>query len=62
VISLASGAFGVEVHIPEAHPATVSSFTTEASAQAWIEKHKLQIMAETLKTKGWFRRQPRQSE
>ena len=40
VVTLPSGAFGVEVSIPNTLPTTVSAFATEADAQAWIANHK----------------------
>ena len=43
VIRLSSGAFGVEVKTPESYPATVSSFETEAAAEAWIARNKQRV-------------------
>jgi hypothetical protein len=43
VIRLEDGAFGVEVITPEAEPATVKSFATEADAEAWIDRQKSRI-------------------
>lgn len=45
VVSLEEGTFGVEVVIPETNPTTVSSFASEADAQAWIAKHKERVQA-----------------
>jgi len=56
VVSLADGAFGVEVTIPDTHPTTVSSFATKADAEAWIAKHKTRVEAES-SANTWFRRQ-----
>jgi hypothetical protein len=56
VISLPDGGFGVEVSIPDSNPTTVSPFTTEADADAWIAKHKDRVEAQSAST-GWFRRQ-----
>jgi hypothetical protein len=33
----------VEVTIPDTHPTTVTSFTTEADAEAWISTHKQRV-------------------
>lgn len=35
--------FGVEVTIPDSHPTTVTSFTTEGDAEAWIAAHKQRV-------------------
>ena len=56
VVSIAGGSFGVEVTIPDSYPTTVSSFATEAEAEAWIEKHKTRVAADT-SANTWFRRQ-----
>ena len=56
VVPLADGAFGVEVTIPDTHPTTVSSFDSEADAEAWIAKHKSRVEADSASS-GWFRRQ-----
>ncbi len=55
VVPLSAGAFGVEVTIPDVSPTTVSSFDTEAAAEAWIEKTKARIEAEGAAGK-WFQR------
>jgi hypothetical protein len=54
VISLPNGSFGVQVSIPDTHPTTVTSFATEADAQAWIARHKNRVAHSA--TNGWFRR------
>ena len=41
------GAFGVEVVIPESLPTTVTEFGTEAAAEAWIARHKSQVVEDT---------------
>jgi len=56
IVTLADGALGVEVTIPDTHLTTVSSFGTEADAQAWIAKHKSRVEADS-SANGWFRRQ-----
>lgn len=55
VVPLADGSFGVEVKIPDSYPTTVSSFTSEAEAEAWIAKHKSRVEAESA-ANVWFRR------
>jgi hypothetical protein len=39
--------FGVEVTIPDTQPATVTSFATEADAEAWIAAHKQRVADST---------------
>jgi hypothetical protein len=55
VVRLPSGAFGVEVKIPESYPTTVSSFDTEAAAEAWIVKNKERVETQVA-PRNWFRR------
>jgi hypothetical protein len=55
VVPLSGGAFGVEVKIPDVAPTTVSSFDTEAAAEAWIVRTKERVEAEGASGK-WFRR------
>lgn len=55
VVPLSDGAFGVEVRIPDTHPTRVTSFATEAAAEAWITQDKLRVETETAAGK-WFRR------
>jgi hypothetical protein len=38
-------AFGVEVTIPETYPTIITSFATEADAEAWILAHKQRVTA-----------------
>lgn len=40
VIQLGDLKYGVEVKIPDSHPARITSFATEADAQKWIAMHK----------------------
>jgi hypothetical protein len=47
VVGLADGTFGVEVKIPESHPTTVSSFATEADADAWIARNKQRVLEQS---------------
>jgi hypothetical protein len=42
IVPLKDKAYGVEVAIPNASSATVTSFATEEVAQAWIAEHKRQ--------------------
>jgi hypothetical protein len=55
VVPLSGGAFGVEVSIPDRAPATVSSFDSEAAAEAWIANTKLRVESEGASGK-WFKR------
>jgi hypothetical protein len=55
VVPLTGGAFGVEVVIPGAYPATVSSFATVAAAEAWIAQDKERVECETIAGK-WFQK------
>ena len=54
VVTLPQGTFGVEVSIPDIQPTTVSTFATEADAEAWIAKHKSRVEAQS-SAPGWFR-------
>jgi len=47
VILLDAGGFGVKVSIPDTNPTTVSSFDTEAAAEAWIASHKTRVQAQS---------------
>ena len=47
VVALDAGKFGVKVSIPDANPTTVSSFATQAAAEAWITSHKARIKTQT---------------
>jgi hypothetical protein len=55
VVPLSSGTFGIEVKIPDTAPTTVSSFATEADAEAWIERARQRVAAEGQAGK-WFQR------
>ena len=55
VIPFDDGSFGIEVTIPDSYPTTVSKFTTEADAEAWIVKHKNRVEAQS-SGHGWFRK------
>jgi hypothetical protein len=59
VVPIAGGAFGVEVSIPDRSPTTVSSFDSEAAAEAWIVRTKERVASEGESGK-WFRRAPPQ--
>ncbi len=58
VVSLPDGAFGVRVSIPDTSPTTVSSFATEAAADAWIARTKQRIATEGAAGR-WFQRTSR---
>lgn len=55
VVSTASGAFAVEVTIPDTHPTTVSSFPTEQAAEAWIARNQERVAAEG-QAGRWFQK------
>jgi hypothetical protein len=55
IVALAGGAFAVEVRIPDTHPTTVSSFATEAAAEAWIAKDQERVRSESQAGK-WFKK------
>jgi len=57
VVLLSGGAFGVEVKIPESNPTTVSSFETEAAAEAWIARNKERVIEQS-EQRNPFRRSP----
>jgi hypothetical protein len=58
VVPLSSGAFGVEVTLPDRYPTTVSSFATEAAAEEWIARAQQRVAAEGLSGK-WFKKPER---
>lgn len=58
IVPLSGGTFGVEVVIPDTSPIKVSSFPTEADAEAWIERDKVRINTESVAGR-WFKRPPR---
>jgi hypothetical protein len=55
VVDLPGGAFGVEVKVPDSFPTTVSSFETEAAAEAWIARNKQRVIEQS-EPRGPFRR------
>jgi hypothetical protein len=55
VISLKEGTFGVEIAIPGSYPTKVTSFATEADAEAWIAEHQSKVQSEAQSSR-WFRR------
>jgi hypothetical protein len=57
VVVLADGAFGVEVKIPDSSPTTVSSFESEAAAEAWIARNKQRVIEQSV-PRNPFRRSP----
>lgn len=60
VVQLPSGSFAVEVKIPDSYPATVSSFDTEAAAEAWITKNKQRVQEQNVPRNTFRRSQPQQ--
>jgi hypothetical protein len=64
VIPIEDGLFAVEVSIPAQHPATVSPFTTEADAEAWITEHRRRVQSEGQQGSGFRKRggRPRKVE
>ena len=58
VIPIDGGSFGVEVTIPESCPTTVTRFASEADAEAWIERHRKRVSADS-QSGHWFRRTSR---
>jgi hypothetical protein len=51
---LPDGSFGVEVSIPDSYPTTVSRFSFEEEAAAWIVKHR-RLVESQIERGGWFR-------
>jgi hypothetical protein len=47
VIPVDKGSFGVEVSIPDSLPTRVSTFKTEADAEAWIAEHRRRVQSQT---------------
>jgi poly(3-hydroxyalkanoate) synthetase len=47
VLLLESGSFGVEVSIPDSYPTRVTTFKTEADAEAWIAEHQRRVQSQT---------------
>jgi hypothetical protein len=50
-----AGKFAVKVSVPDTNPTTVSSFDSEAAAEAWIASHKARVQAQ-LRPGATFRR------
>ena len=59
VVQLPGVTFGVEVKIPESHPATVSSFDTEAAAEAWIARNKERVIEQSVPRNPFRKSQPK---
>ena len=55
VIPFEDSGFAVEVSIPGSNPTTVRPFETEAAANEWIAKHRLQVQTQS-QAGRWFRR------
>jgi predicted metal-dependent hydrolase len=54
VIQFDNGSFAVEVSIPDSNPTRVSTFKTEADAEAWIVEHQRRVQSQT-REGDWFR-------
>lgn len=59
VVELINGAFGVEFKTPESYPATVSSFKTEAEAEAWIAQKKQSVIEQSVTRIPFGKSQPK---
>jgi hypothetical protein len=59
VVNLPGGMFGVEVKIPESYPTTVSSFETEAAAEAWIARNKQRVIEQSEPRNPFRKSQPK---
>ena len=46
VIPFEEGSYAVRVSIPDSQPTTVSKFSSEADAEAWIAAHRQRVEAE----------------
>lgn len=53
VVPIDGGSFSVEVSIPDSLPTRVSTFKTEADAEAWIAEHQNRVQSQTLSGR-WF--------
>ena len=53
IVPLKEGTFGVEIEIPGSYPTKVTSFATEADAEAWIADHQTRVQAEAQSSR-WF--------
>jgi len=62
VVALDAGGFCVKVSIPNTNPATVSSFGTEAAAEAWIASHKNRVQAQSRPGTIFRKSKPRAAE
>jgi hypothetical protein len=58
VVPQMDGTLGVEVWIPGTFPTTVTSFATEAGAEAWIERRK-EAVAKGYPRRARFNLRPR---
>jgi hypothetical protein len=58
VVLLDGGRFGVKVSITDTNPTTVSSFDSEAAAEAWITSHKARIQAQSQPGMAFRRSRP----
>jgi hypothetical protein len=53
IVELSGGGFGIEVKIPDSNPTTVSSFETEAAAEAWIARNKKRVIEQSEPRHSW---------
>ena len=53
IIGFDNGSFGVEVNIPDSHPTRVTTFKTEADAEAWIAEHQRRVQSQTTSGRGF---------
>jgi hypothetical protein len=54
--------FGVEVTVPDTHPTTVTSFATEADAEAWIVTHRQRVSEQRASGRGRYAGKARKSD
>jgi predicted metal-dependent hydrolase len=55
IIAFDNGSFGVEVSIPDSHPTRVTTFKTEADAEAWITEHQRRVQSQKTQSNRRFR-------
>jgi len=53
IVALDADSFGVEVSVPDAHPATVSKFASHEAAEAWITAHRDRVQSQTYAGRGF---------
>lgn len=55
VVPQAGSTFGIEVIVADTHPTTVTSFASEADAEAWIANHKQRVQQPMSRSRGRLR-------